>query len=91
MAQLYTVDSIPISQNGQAVEANCMDVMFINYGTNTLIINNSLRIPPPVVAGQFNFLVISGNANEIDVTKYICRFSGAGTNDALIVRRNKKG
>lgn len=86
----YTVDSIPINQNGQAVEANCADVAFINYGRTTLIVNNSIRIPPAATAGQFNMITIGGNIGEIDRTKYICRFSGVGTMDALIIRRNYK-
>lgn len=86
----YTVDSIEINTNGQAVESNCADITFINYGTSTLLVNNAIRIPPPATAGQFNFINIAGNRGEIDRTKYICHFVTGGTNDAVIIRRNYK-
>jgi hypothetical protein len=85
----YTVDSIPINTNGQAVESNCAEIMIANYGTTTLIINNSITVPPPA-AGQVNAITIAGNVGEIDRTKYQCRFAGAGINNAVIIRRNYK-
>lgn len=90
MSKEYTVDSIPVNTNGQSVDANCADIMFINYGTTTLLVNHSIKIPPPATPGQFNAIQISGNIGEIDRTKYTCYFTGAGTNDALIIRRNYK-
>lgn len=92
MSKEYTVDSIPVNTNGQSVDANCADIMFVNYGTTDLIVNHSIRIPAPAV-GQFNAMQISGNVGEIDRTKYTCFFRGAaapGGNDALIIRRNYK-
>lgn len=84
--QKYTVESLPLNQNGGTIEVNCADVTFINYGTGTLTVNGIL-IPPPTVAGQWNAFSIGGNLGEMDVTKYNYQF-GAGTAVAVIVKRN---
>jgi len=87
----YTVEALTVLDNGQPVEANCVDIAFINYGTLALIVNNNIVIPPPAVAGKFNMITISGNVGEIDKTKYYFRFAaGVGTKNAILLRRNYK-
>lgn len=85
--QNYNIESIPLNINGGTIEVNCPDVTWINYGTAILVVNG-IRIPPPVTAGQCNVFLVAGNANEQDITKYQYQFSGAGTRDAILVKRN---
>lgn len=78
----HTVDS-----NGESVEPHCADITFVNYGTNTLLVNNFIRIPPPATAGQYNFFTIAGNTGEEDTSIYNIQFSGAGTSVAIVMWR----
>jgi len=83
----YVVEAITINVNGQSIEAQGIDVMFVNYGTTTLIVNNVIRIPAPAIVGQFNFLSVAGNSDEMDMTKYTCKFSAVAGSDAILLRR----
>jgi hypothetical protein len=91
----YTIDSILINGNGQAIESNCADITFVNYGTADLVVNNAIRVPAPAIPGQFTYFNIAGNIGEIDRTKYICSFDNPGgamapTMVAIVIRRNYK-
>ena len=76
----YKIDALNYFSNGQ-VKSDCADIIFINTGTTTITINQSLPLAP----GQsFTF---SANAGEIDRTIYTYTFSGAGTNSITIFRK----
>lgn len=87
--QKYNTVGHQIDPNGEAVEADCVDVMFINYGTSVVFINNYLRIPAPA-AGQFTAFTIRGNTGEIDKTIYNISFTPgaiAGNNCVMMYRQ----
>lgn len=85
--QKYTIESLPLNNNGGTVEVECADVTFINYGTTQLTVNG-VRIPAPAVAKQWNAISFSGNTGEIDVTKYSYSFAAGAGSDAVIIKRN---
>ncbi len=82
----YTNETMTIDANGGPIASDCLSITFCNYGTNELIVNNNIRVPIPTV-GQFTFITLEGQMNQLDRTKYVCKFNGAGTNDAIVVRR----
>ena len=63
----YKVDFLSFVTDSY-VKSDCGDITFVNNGTNTVIINNSLRL----VAG--NSLSLSANLGEIDTTAYFFKF-----------------
>jgi hypothetical protein len=78
--QNYKVDCLNYNNNGQ-VRSDCADIIFINTGTSSVIINAALILAP----GQsFTF---AANAEEIDRTIYTYSFSGAGTNSITVFRK----
>lgn len=86
MKKSYVTRNLSLSEIGGTVESEFIDITFTNYGTGDLIVNDSIVIPG-APAGSSNFCAISGNENEIDVTKYKYRFSAAGTRIAIAVWR----
>jgi hypothetical protein len=83
--QEYTTEFLTIpDQSGWSLEANCADITFTNYGTANLIINNV------AILAQNQTLQVSGNTGEIDKSKYVCFYNGAGTRNAIVVKRNYK-
>lgn len=62
------------------IESNCNAIVFINTGTTIAQVNGIFLQPNQSIA--FN-----GNQCEIDVTKYYCSFSGAGTNQLTVIRK----
>ena len=91
LRQKYTVAGHAIDPNGENIEADCVDILIVNYGTSIVRINNYLRIPPPTTAGQFVAFTIKGNTGELDKTTYQISFDAGGgglVNDAVIMWRN---
>jgi hypothetical protein len=81
----YTVETLSIpDESGWSVESNCSDIQFTNYGTANLIVNNGIVL----LSGEW--INIAGNTNELDKTKYIAQYSGPGTRNAIVMRRNYK-
>lgn len=79
--QQYTVDFVTVPDLGIAIESNCADITFTNYGGANLIVNDV------VILATNQSITISANRGEIDRTKYRVRYSGAGTKNAIVVRR----
>lgn len=85
--QKYNVVGHAIDPNGENLEADCCDIMIVNYGTSVVRINKYLRIPPPTVAGQYVSFEIQGNTGELDRTTYQISFDPGGVNDAVVMYR----
>ena len=80
--QQYTTEFLTVPAEGIAVTANCADITFTNYGTEPLIVNDVVNL------AQNTSISVQANRGEIDRTKYRIRYgSGAGTKNAIIVRR----
>jgi len=80
--QQYTTDFLTIPDQGVAIESNCADITFTNYGTVNVIVNDV------VILATNQSITISANRGEIDRTIYRVRYvSGAGTRNAIVVRR----
>lgn len=77
----YKVDFLTFTSNN-FVKSDCGDITFINGGTTTVTINDSLKL----FAGSS--LSLSANENEIDQTTYSFKFSGlSGSGNLLTVLR----
>lgn len=76
----YKVDFLSYVQDNY-VKSDCGDITFVNNGTNTVIINNSLRLTAN------NSLSLSANAGELDTTIYFFKFLGSGSGNLLTVLR----
>jgi len=85
--QGYRFEAQTIDPRGKPLQSNCADVAFVNYGTNTLIVNDVIRVPPPAVVGQFTIYSLGGNLGEIDRSFYKTKFEGAGSSKAIFIRR----
>ena len=64
----------------QEVRSECNAVTVINTGTATAVLNGVEIIP----GAQY---VNLGNENEYNTTRYRLSFSGAGTNQVLVIRK----
>lgn len=62
------------------IEANCNEIIFINTGTNVCNVNGIYLQPNQSIT-------LSGNECEIDLTKYYCSFSGAGSSNLTVIRK----
>lgn len=84
--QKYTTVGHAIDPNGENIEANCIDIMFVNYGTTIMFVNNYIKIPAPA-AGQFTAFTIRGNTGELDRTTYQVSFSAVAGSEASVIWR----
>jgi len=64
----------------QEVKSDCNAVTVINTGTATAILNGVEIIP----GAQY---VNLGNENEFNTTRYRLSFTGAGTEQVLVIRK----
>lgn len=80
MRQKYDI-SILQYDTTQYVHSNCNSITFINYGTSIAVINQAIQI----ANGQS--FTIEGNENEECVEQFLLTFSGAGTNNVVIIRK----
>ena len=64
----------------QEVRSECNAVTVINTGTATAVLNGVEIIP----GAQYINL---GNENEYNTTRYRLSFTGAGTNQVLVIRK----
>lgn len=78
--QKYDINILQYS-NTQYVHSDCNSITFINYGTSVALINQAIQI----ANGQS--FTIEGNENEICVEQFLLTFSGAGTNNVVVVRK----
>jgi hypothetical protein len=62
------------------IESNCVEVSIYNQGTSNLIVNGILFLPNTGIA-------FDGKEGEMDTTKYKIHFSGAGQNQAFVIRK----
>jgi hypothetical protein len=82
MRQKYVVEFLSVPVEGITFSSNCVDIAFYNYGVESLLVNDVI-----VLTTNQN-IAISGNTEEIDVTKYHVKFTnGGGSQIAVIVRR----
>lgn len=87
----YVVESILLDARGGAVQANCTDISFFNFGDGaavptgaTLIIDDVIRIRP---GGSYE---ITGNKNEVNVTKHNYKWDvSTGAVKSAVVTRKK--
>lgn len=79
MARNYTVLTQQADVPGQ-VEPGHNGITFINRGTTKAVVNSVELIPN-------DYLVVGGNYDEIDKTKWQYTFTGAGTNKLIIIRK----
>lgn len=79
MAKKYTVLTQQADIPGQ-VETGHNGITFINRGSTNAVVNSVELIPN-------DYLVIGGNFDEIDQTKWQYTFTGAGTNKLIIIRK----
>ena len=69
------------TENGNIDSAiNCNAITFINIGTATVTVNNTI----PIATG--GTLIITGNKGEIDITQYFLKF-GAGTRQTAVITK----
>lgn len=78
--QYYNLDIQQIGQNKQ-IYSDCNSISFYNQGTNDVIIEQIITISP----GQS--FVIEGNESEICNQRFFISFSGAGTNNCIVIRK----
>lgn len=64
----------------QEIRSECNSITIINIGTSTAIIEG-LQIVP---GAQY---VVLGNQDELNMTRYRLSFTGAGTEQVLIIRK----
>lgn len=65
---------------GINVDSNCIDILFYNNSASTVYING---FPLTALASY----EITGNDNELNVTKYIISWNGAVTGEIVVTRR----
>jgi len=74
-----------VYNQGGAISSNCMDMLFINTGTNTLMLNNTIPLLPG--AGYST----NANLNEVDKTPWAVSFkqdnTGLLTNSLTVVKK----
>lgn len=76
----YTTETQTYSApNDLDIDSQCIDILFLNSATGTIYINGF-----PVPTGQT--YAITGNDNELNVTKYKVSFAGA-TGSVIVTRR----
>lgn len=75
----YEVNFLQYSKQQIVQPKNCNTIQFVNNGTSNVIINQSATIIPGAS------LNIEGNENEIVITPFNISFSGAGTNNCLVI------
>lgn len=76
----YQTSFITYDQSGY-VTSDCNGITFINYGTNPVQIES-------VTLQTGQSLVIDGNQGEYTAQRFFARFTGAGTNNLVTVKKN---
>lgn len=64
----------------QEIKSDCNTLNIINTGTATAIINGVTLLP----GSQY---YVQGNENELNETRYIISFTGAGTEEVQLIRK----
>lgn len=62
------------------VRSDCNQLTVVNIGTATAILNGIEILP----GDQY---ISNGNENEVNVTRYRLSFSGAGTEQCMVIRK----
>ena len=63
------------------ITSECADISFLNLGTSTVLINNTIELTFGVGVS------FTANWGEMDMTRYMVRFRGAGVNNLLVIRK----
>lgn len=63
------------------VTSDCNSILFINYGTNAVMIES-------VTLQTGQTLQIEGNAGEFTTQRFFAKFIGSGTNNLVTVKKN---
>lgn len=79
----YSTSFITYDQSG-FVTSDCNSILFINYGTNPVQIES-------VTLQTGQSLSIEGNVGEFTTQKFFAKFTGAGTNNLVTVKKNYIG
>jgi len=79
----YDVSFITYDTSGY-VTSDCNSILFINYGTNPVVIEG-------VTLQQNQSLNIEGNQGEYTSRRFLAVFSGAGTNNLVTIKKNYIG
>lgn len=77
----YKVEALSLIQDAGSIESNCNDITFTNFGTALLTIDDVI----PLTTGQQR--VITGNADELNVSRHKYVWSGAGTRIGTVERK----
>ena len=77
----YVIEALSLNQDAGAVESNCADITFTNFGTATLTIDDVIPL------GTNMQRVITGNEGEINVTRHRYVWSGGGTRIGTVERK----
>jgi hypothetical protein len=64
----------------QEIKSDCNTINIINTGTSTAIINGVSLLP----GDQY---YVQGNEGELNETRYIISFTGAGTEEVKVIRK----
>jgi hypothetical protein len=75
----YYNDMVLYSKPSQ-IQARCAEITFYNKGTTTMIVNGIPFLPGTGIA-------FDGREGELDVTKYLLTFTGAGQNGAFVIQK----
>lgn len=78
--QKYKIDFLSYV-NDDAVMSNCADITFLNTGTATVVINDTL---PLLTNQQVSF---TANRGEIDLTTYRFSFKGPADKSLIVFRK----
>jgi len=63
------------------ITSDCNSMVFINYGTNPVLIES-------VLLNQGQSLVIDGNQGEYTSQTFFAKFTGTGSNNLVTVKKN---
>lgn len=81
----YNISPFSVQTSGP-VTSNCMDITFINMGTNVVLLNNVVPIAPGASLG------FSANFNEVDKSIYTLTFpkdpTNTLTNNCIILKKS---
>lgn len=89
MERKYVTSVLSIEERGGAVEANCRDIHFTNYGDGspTAPTGANLVIDDVIVVYPGCTYEVRGDVDELNVSKYKLTWRGAGVRVGVVQRR----
>lgn len=86
MGLKFVTEHLTIPAEGKQLESRCNSFTIINYGTETLIVNDVHTLP------QRGQIIISGLQGEMDTTVYRFKWgTTGGTKNAVVIRKKYVG